>query len=194
MKLTPTAIPDVLIIKMDVIEDERGFFTELYQVHKFAEAGINHAFVQDNRAGSRQGVLRGMHYQIRQTQGKLVQAIVGTVYDVVIDLRHRSPTFGKWVGNYLSDKEKIQLWIPPGFAHGYYVMSEWAEIFYKATDFYAPQWERTLLWNDPDIGIEWPLIDGHQPIVSLKDAQGKRLADAELFDSSNNIRSPFRSP
>ncbi|MBW2020902.1 MAG: dTDP-4-dehydrorhamnose 3,5-epimerase [Deltaproteobacteria bacterium] len=182
MKFRPTEIPDVLLIEMDIFEDERGFFAESYQAQKFAEAGISATFVQDNHSGSRQGILRGMHYQIRHTQGKLVRVVVGEVYDVAVDLRRSSPTFGKWVGVYLSAQNRAQLWTPPGFAHGFYVLSEWAETLYKTTDFYAPKWERTLLWNDPEVGIDWPLVDGKPPILSFKDAKGKRLSEAEVFE------------
>ena len=182
MKFIPLEIPDVILIEMDVSEDERGFFIETYQKQKFAEAGITIPFVQDNHSGSNQGVLRGMHYQIKQTQGKLVGVVTGKVYDVAVDLRRSSPTFKKWIGVSLSPQEKSQLWIPPGFAHGFYVLSEWAEIRYKTTDFYNPDWERTLLWNDPEIGIKWPLINDHPPIMSSKDAKGMCMADSEVFE------------
>jgi dTDP-4-dehydrorhamnose 3,5-epimerase len=155
---------------------------ETYHERKFSEAGINASFVQDNHSRSRQGILRGLHYQIRQVQGKLVRVIVGEVYDVAVDIRRNSHTFGRWVGISLSAQNKRQLWIPPGFAHGFYVISEWAEVVYKATDFYAPEWERTLLWNDPALGITWPLIEGQPPILSSKDAQGKPLRDSDLFE------------
>jgi dTDP-4-dehydrorhamnose 3,5-epimerase len=181
MKFTPTAIPDVLLIEPRVFGDSRGFFMETYQARLFTEAGIPTDFVQDNHSGSQQGILRGLHYQIRQAQGKLVRVVAGEVFDVVVDLRCKSPFFGKWVGMLLSAENKRQLWIPPGFAHGFYVLSNWAEFTYKATDFYAPEWERTLLWNDPDLGIEWPLINGQPPILSAKDAVGKRFDEAERF-------------
>jgi dTDP-4-dehydrorhamnose 3,5-epimerase len=155
---------------------------ETYQAQRFAEAGIQANFVQDNHSGSRQGTLRGLHYQIQQAQGKLVRVIAGEVYDVAVDLRRSSPTFGKWLGLTLSAENKRQLWVPPGFGHGFYVLSEWAEIHYKATDFYAPQWERTILWDDPALGINWPLIAGQSVLLSAKDAQGRRLAEAELYD------------
>ena len=182
MKFKSTEIPDVILIEMDVFEDERGFFIETYHMNKFAEAGISIPFVQDNHSGSRKGVLRGMHYQIRHTQGKLVGVVTGKVYDVAVDLRHSSPTFGKWVGVYLSSHIRSQLWIPPGFAHGFYVLSEWAEIRYKATDLYSPEWERTLLFSDQEVGIKWPFPDNQPPILSARDAGGKSLSEAEVFD------------
>ena len=182
MKFFPLEIPDVMLIEMDVFSDDRGFFAETYQKRKFAEAGITLPFVQDNYSGSCQGVLRGMHFQIKHAQGKLVGVVTGKVYDVAVDLRRSSPTFKKWVGVYLSPQAKSQLWIPPGFAHGFYVLSKWAEIRYKASDYYYPEWERTLLWNDPEIEIEWPLINGQPPIMSEKDAKGMCLAESEVFD------------
>ena len=182
MNIQKTAIPDVLIIEPKVFTDERGFFMETFQARKFAEHGLPQDFVQDNHSGSKRGTLRGLHYQIRQAQGKLVRVVAGEVFDVAVDLRKSSPTFGQWAGTRLSAESKMQLWIPEGFAHGFIVLSDWAEVIYKVTDFYASEWERTLLWNDPEIGIEWPLLDGMSPILSAKDAQGKPLRDAELFD------------
>ncbi len=182
MHFTPTAIPDVILIQPQVFGDHRGFFMETYQKKKFAAGGILADFVQDNHSGSRQGTLRGLHYQIRHTQGKLVRCIAGEVFDVAVDIRRSSPTFGKWVGARLSAENKHMLWVPPGFAHGFYVLSEWAELAYKATDYYAPEWDRTLLWNDPDIGIQWPIRPGTQPLLSAKDQQGKPLKEADLFD------------
>jgi dTDP-4-dehydrorhamnose 3,5-epimerase len=182
MRFLPSIIPDVILIEPQVFGDERGFFLETFQANRFAEAGIPNHFVQDNHSGSRQGALRGLHYQVRQTQGKLVRVISGEVFDVAVDLRRSSPTFGRWVGVCLSAQNKNQIWVPGGFAHGFYVVSEWAEVIYKASDFYAPQWERTLLWNDPELGIEWPLIQGQSPTISPKDAQGTPLRLAELFD------------
>ncbi len=182
MQFIPTTIPDVILIEPKVYGDERGFFLEVFQSELFISAGIDAKFVQDNHSGSRQGILRGLHYQIRQTQGKLVRVVVGHVYDVAVDLRRSSPTFGHWVGTDLSAQNKFQVWIPPGFAHGFYVLSEWAELLYKATDFYAPKWERTLIWNDPEVGIDWPLIEDQQPILLAKDAEGDRLHNADLFD------------
>ena len=182
MQFTPTSIPDVILIEPKVYGDSRGFFMETYRTSWFAEAGITVDFVQDNHSGSQQGTLRGLHYQIRQTQGKLVRAVVGELFDVAVDIRRSSPTFGQWVGEVLSAENKRQLWVPPGFAHGFYVLSEWAEITYKTTDYYAPEWDRSILWNDPQIGIEWPLLPGSAPLLSAKDQQGKRLSAAELFD------------
>lgn len=182
MQFIPTSIPEVILIEPQVFGDPRGFFTETYRADKFADAGIVANFVQDNYSGSRQGILRGLHYQIHQPQGKLVRVVAGVVFDVAVDIRRSSPTFGRWEATCLSAENKLQLWIPPGFAHGFYVLSEWAEVFYKATDYYAPQWERTLLWNDPVLGIEWPLIEGQPPLLSGKDLQGRPLKSAELFD------------
>jgi len=182
MEFKPTKIPEVIIIKPAVHSDERGFFMETYRAEKFAAAGILDSFVQDNHSGSMQGTLRGLHYQIRQTQGKLVQVIFGEIFDVAVDLRRSSPMFGQWIGEILSAENKRQLWIPPGFAHGFYVRSKWADVIYKATDYYAPEWDRTILWNDPGIGIEWPLLDGSPLYVSEKDSKGLILKDAETFE------------
>jgi dTDP-4-dehydrorhamnose 3,5-epimerase len=182
LKITPTSIPDVLIIEPRVFQDERGFFLESYQKGKFKEAGIDADFVQDNHSRSCQGTLRGLHYQIHQSQGKLVRFVVGEAFDVAVDIRKNSPTFGQWVGHYLSAENKKMLWVPAGFAHGFYVTSPVAEILYKASDYYAPPSERCILWNDPGIGIEWPLIDA-QPILSPKDEMGVLLSQAEVFDS-----------
>lgn len=181
MHFTPTAIPDVVLITPKVFGDERGFFMETYQKRLFHNAGIECDFVQDNHSRSKQGVLRGLHYQVKQTQGKLVRAIIGEIFDVAVDIRAGSPTFGKWVGAHLSVENKYQLWVPPGFAHGFYVISEWAEVLYKASDFYAPEWERSILWNDPDIGIEWPLLPDIPLSLSSKDEQARFLKDAELL-------------
>jgi dTDP-4-dehydrorhamnose 3,5-epimerase len=177
-----TSLPGVLLIEPEVYGDARGFFMETYQAQQFSEAGIQDVFVQDNHSGSSQGILRGLHYQIRQAQGKLVRVVQGEIFDVAVDLRRTSATFGKWEGLLLSAENHRQLWIPAGFAHGFYVLSEWAEVVYKTTDFYAPEWERTILWNDPDLGIEWPLLDGKPPILSAKDVQGKRLVEAVVFE------------
>ncbi len=184
MQFRPMAISDVLLIIPDVKGDDRGFFMEVFQSRKFSEAGISAPFVQDNHSRSRQGVLRGLHYQINHTQGKLVRTIVGEIFDVAVDLRKSSPTFGEWVGTHLSAENKYQLWIPPGFAHGFYVLSDWADFLYKTTDFYAPEFERTLLWNDPDIGIQWPFLNGQSPVLSSKDQNGrsfKLLQDEDIF-------------
>ena len=182
MRFIPTEIPDILLLEPQVFGDERGFVMETYRAQHFKEAGIAAAFVQDNHAGSRQGTLRGLHYQIRQAQGKLVRVVAGEIFDVAVDLRHRSPTFGQWTGAILSDENKHQLWIPPGFAHGFYSLSEMVDLIYKVTDYYAPEWDRTLLWNDPHINIAWPLIGGQPPVLSAKDAQGRPFMQAEVFE------------
>lgn len=182
MEFVPTSIPDVILIKPKVFEDPRGFFLETFREDAFAKAGILERFVQENHSASQRGVLRGLHYQIRQTQGKLVRAISGEIYDVAVDIRRSSPTFGQWVGIILSAENKFQLWIPRGFAHGFYVLSERAEVTYKVTDYYAPEWERSLLWNDSKLGIDWALKGNDSPILSQKDINGSPLAEAELFD------------
>jgi len=180
MKLTPTEIPDVIIMEPRVFEDDRGFFFESYNEKNFTDkAGITPHFVQDNHSRSSKNVLRGLHYQIQQPQGKLMRAVAGEVFDVAVDLRKSSPTFGQWVGTTLSAQNKRQLWIPVGFAHGFLVLSETAEILYKTTDFYAPQHERCILWNDPDLAIAWPLKG--EPILSAKDSAGKPFQEAEVF-------------
>jgi len=181
MKIESTTIPDVLVIIPDLFDDERGFFMETYRTEHFNSLGITTEFVQDNHSGSAQSVLRGLHYQIQRPQGKLVRVVSGEVFDVAVDLRKNSDTFGKWVGATLTAENKHQLWIPPGFAHGFYVLSDWADLLYKVTEYYAPEWDRVLRWDDPEIGIDWPLIDGAPPILSEKDAQGKSLRDAETF-------------
>ena len=177
-----TEILGVLIFQPKVFGDERGFFMETFRSDLFAETGIAGTFVQDNHSGSQRGILRGLHYQIRHAQGKLVRTVAGEIFDVAVDLRRSSATFGHWVGARLSAKNKKQIWIPPGFAHGFYVVSEWAEVVYKTTDYYAPDWERCLLWSDPALGIAWPLLQGHPPVLSEKDSHGKLLAEAELFE------------
>ena len=180
MKATPTSIPSVLIIEPRVFGDTRGFFFESFNQRAFNQAtGLDVNFVQDNHSRSSKGVLRGLHYQIQQPQGKLVRVVRGSVFDVTVDLRKSSPTFGQWVGVELTADNHYQLWIPPGFAHGFYVLSDSADFLYKTTDYYAPEFECSLIWNDPTIGIEWPL--NTQPIISAKDAQGKTLADAKVF-------------
>jgi dTDP-4-dehydrorhamnose 3,5-epimerase len=181
MQIHPTAIPEVVLIEPKVFQDDRGFFLETFQARKYTAVGLTAAMVQDNHSGSRQGVLRGLHYQIKKPQGKLVSALVGEVFDVAVDVRRSSPTFGRWVGVRLSAQNHQQLWVPPGFAHGFYVLSDWAEIMYKVTDFYDPEGERTLIWNDPQIGIAWPLVDGRKAVLSPKDAQGLPLSKAEVF-------------
>ncbi|MDD9894112.1 MAG: dTDP-4-dehydrorhamnose 3,5-epimerase [Gammaproteobacteria bacterium] len=182
MQIIPSSIPDVLEIRPTVHGDERGFFIETWNARTFAEAGLNFNFVQDNHSLSKQGTLRGLHYQIQQPQGKLVRATVGTVYDVAVDMRRSSPTFGKWASCTLSAEEKNLFWIPPGFAHGFYVLSETAEFQYKCTDYYAPQHDRTLAWNDPSVGIEWPLVDDMPPLLSAKDESGQQLPEAECYE------------
>jgi dTDP-4-dehydrorhamnose 3,5-epimerase len=182
MKLVPTAIPEVQIIESHPYRDERGFFMETFNLRALASEGIAYNFVQDNQSGSYRGTLRGLHYQIHQAQGKIVRTIVGEVFDVAVDIRRSSATFGKWVGIHLTAENMLQVWIPPGFAHGFYVLSEWAEIVYKTTDYYAAEWERTLLWNDSQIGIQWPIIDDIPLIISMKDRQGKTLLEGDLFD------------
>ena len=178
--VTPTAIPDVLIIEPKVFGDSRGFFLESFNAQNFAEAtGLNVQFVQDNHSRSAKGVLRGLHYQLQQTQGKLVQVSQGAVFDVAVDIRKSSPTFGSWVGCELSDTNHRQLWIPQGFAHGFIVLSESADFMYKTTDYYAPAHERCISWNDPIVGITWP--EGITPMLSAKDQQGVSLAAAEVF-------------
>lgn len=180
MKAIPTEIPDVLILEPRIFGDERGFFFESYNATRFRElTGFNGEFVQDNHSRSAQGVLRGLHYQIRQPQGKLVRVVAGEVYDVAVDLRRSSPTFGQWIGVTLSAENKRQLWIPAGFAHGFYVVSEMAEFLYKTTDYYAPEHERTLRWNDPQLGIDWPLAS--EPTLSTKDQHGIPFSSAEYF-------------
>ena len=181
LKIFPTSIPEVLLIEPRVFQDERGFFLESYQKKKFQEAGIELDFVQDNHSKSCKGALRGLHYQIRQPQGKLIRVVSGEIFDVVVDLRRQSPTFSQWTGDYLSADNKRMLWVPAGFAHGFYVTSPEAEVLYKASDYYAPEWERCILWNDPAIGIQWP-TQGAWPILSAKDSKGKLLADAEVFE------------
>jgi dTDP-4-dehydrorhamnose 3,5-epimerase len=180
MKATPLAIPDVVLFEPRVFGDDRGFFYESFNQRQFDEAiGRPAKFVQDNHSRSVKNVLRGLHYQIKQPQGKLVRVAAGEVFDVAVDLRTSSPTFGKWVGEILSAENKRQLWVPEGFAHGFVVLSESAEFLYKTTDYYAPEFERSILWNDPAIGIRWP-IDG-EPQLSAKDTQGLTLDRAETF-------------
>ncbi|MFT4240945.1 MAG: dTDP-4-dehydrorhamnose 3,5-epimerase [Acidovorax sp.] len=180
MQVTPQAIPDVLLIEPKVFGDARGFFFESFNQRAFNEAtGTNHQFVQDNHSRSGKGVLRGLHYQVRQPQGKLVRVVSGAVFDVAVDIRKSSPTFGRWVGVELSADNHRQLWVPPGFAHGFVVLSETAEFLYKTTDYYAPEHERCIAWNDAALAIDWHL--GGEPRLSAKDAQGVALAQAEVF-------------
>ena len=180
MKILPAKIPDVLIIEPQVFQDDRGFFFESYNHKAFSEkTGITANFVQDNHSLSKQNVLRGLHYQISQPQGKLVRAIAGIILDVAVDIRKTSPNFGEWVSCILSADNKHQLWIPVGFAHGFVVLSETAEVLYKTTDYYAPQHERCILWNDPDLAIDWSVTN--PPIVSAKDRVGQPFKSAEVF-------------
>ena len=182
MKATRLAIPEVVLIEPKVFGDARGFFFESFNQKAFNEAtGTNHQFVQDNHSRSAKGVLRGLHYQIQQPQGKLVRVVRGAVLDVAVDIRKSSPTFGQWVAEELSEDNHRQLWVPPGFAHGFVVLSEMAEFLYKTTDYYAPAFERCIAWDDPTLAIDWKLA-GRQPLLSAKDAQGLPLAKAELFD------------
>ena len=180
MKVTPTAIPEVLLIEPRVFGDARGFFFESFNQRAFQEAsGLNLEFVQDNHSRSSQGVLRGLHYQIEQPQGKLVRVVRGRVFDVAVDLRRSAATFGRWVGMELSEEDHRQLWIPPGFAHGFMVLSESADFLYKTTDYYAPEHERCVAWDDPQLGIEWP--DSVTPRLSAKDATGLPFLQAPCF-------------
>lgn len=179
--VTPTALPEVLILEPKVFGDARGFFYESFNARDFAQCtGLDVSFVQDNHSKSARGVLRGLHYQIQHAQGKLVRVVQGEVFDVAVDLRKSSATFGQWVGVHLSADNHRQLWVPPGFAHGFMVLSESAEFLYKTTDYWYPEHERSLLWSDAQVGIQWPL-DG-QPLLAAKDAAAKPLAEAECFD------------
>ena len=181
MEFLKLEIPDVVLVKPKVFGDARGYFFEIWEARKFAAAGISAGFVQDNYSRSVKHTLRGLHYQIHNPQGKLVRVTHGEVFDVAVDLRRSSPTFGRSVSAVLSADNKQQLWIPPGFAHGFYVLSEAAEFFYKCTDYYAPQHERCLIWNDPSVGIQWPLVPGEVPLLSEKDRVGTLLRDAEAY-------------
>jgi dTDP-4-dehydrorhamnose 3,5-epimerase len=179
MKVRETSLAEVKLLEPRVFADSRGFFLESYNQRTFAELGIHESFVQDNHSRSERGVLRGLHYQLVQPQGKLVRAVRGEIFDVAVDLRRSSSTFGQWTGHVLNEDNKLMLWIPAGFGHGFLVLSAMAEVVYKATDFYAPQGERSVLWNDPQIGIDWP--DAGTPMLSAKDAAGKPLLEAEVF-------------
>jgi dTDP-4-dehydrorhamnose 3,5-epimerase len=179
VNVTPTALPDVLVLEPKVFGDQRGFFLESWNERAFAAAGIRAHFVQDNHSRSGRGVLRGLHYQLQQAQGKLVRVIAGEIYDVAVDLRRGAPTFGRWVGLNLSAENRRMMWVPPGFAHGFLVVSAAAEVLYKATDYYAPEHERTIAWNDPELAIAWPLAG--LPVLSAKDAAGTRFRDAEVY-------------
>ena len=183
MQAQPLAIPEVVLLTPKVFGDERGFFMETFRQNEFEKHCGHYTFVQDNHSKSRRGILRGLHYQVTQPQGKLVRVTQGEVFDVAVDLRENSPTFGQWVGVYLSAENKQMLWVPPGFAHGFYVTSEEAEFQYKCTDYYAPEDECSIIWNDPTIAIDWPLVNGQLPRLSAKDEQGQALewCDAPKF-------------
>lgn len=181
MKVTQTKIPDVLILEPSVYGDERGFFFESFNQQTFKEAtNLDCHFVQDNHSRSAKNVLRGLHYQIKQPQGKLVRVVHGKVFDVAVDIRRKSATFGQWIGETLSAENKKMVWVPPGFAHGFVVLSEVAEFLYKTTDYYAPQFERCIIWNDPSLNIDWQI--NVEPSLSEKDRQGRLLSDAEVFE------------
>jgi len=180
MKVIPTSIPDMILLEPQVFSDERGFFLETYSETTLAAIGIRQRFIQDNQSYSKRNVLRGLHYQVQHPQGKLVRVVAGEIFDVGVDLRKNSPTFGKWHGAVLSAENKYLLWIPPGFAHGFSVLSEGAHVLYKVTDVYSPEHERTILWNDPVLKIDWK-IKG-QPIISAKDAKGQTLSAAAVFE------------
>ncbi|MBJ6723151.1 dTDP-4-dehydrorhamnose 3,5-epimerase [Geomesophilobacter sediminis] len=181
MNVIPTEIPEVLIIEPKVFGDARGFFFESFNQKVWEEkTGVTRPFVQDNHSRSARNVLRGLHYQIRQPQGKLVRVVLGEVFDVAVDIRRNSPTFGKWVGRHLSAENKRQMWVPEGFAHGFVVISEVAEFLYKTTDYWAPEYERCIAWNDPDLGILWP-IQG-EPLLAVKDANGVKFSQSECFN------------
>lgn len=184
LAVTPTRLPEVLVVEPKVFGDERGFFLESFNQAAFERAtGVSLPFVQDNHSRSARGVLRGLHYQIRQPQGKLVRVVSGRVFDVAVDMRRSSPRFGQWAGVELSAANKRQLWVPPGFAHGFLVLSDGADFLYKTTDYYAPQFERALAWNDEHVGVEWPLAElNGAPTLSAKDAAAPRWSDAECFD------------
>ncbi|MGA9398184.1 MAG: dTDP-4-dehydrorhamnose 3,5-epimerase [Anaerolineaceae bacterium] len=182
MKFTPTDMPGVIVVSPDIFSDERGAFWEVHHQQKFAENGIPYQFIQDNQSTSRRMVLRGLHYQLVKPQGKLVRVVQGKVFDVAVDLRRSSPYFGKWMGCILSSRNRRQLWIPPGFAHGFYTLSSWAYVSYKTTELYSSQTDRTLLWNDASIAIAWPLIDGLPPMLSKKDSCAILLDKAEVFE------------
>lgn len=181
MIVSRLAIPELLLVTPRVYMDDRGYFMEVWHASHFGAAGLSLSFVQDNQSGSSRGVLRGLHYQVEHPQGKLVRAVTGEIFDVAVDLRRGSKSFGGWVGVRLSAENRQQLYIPPGFAHGFLVTSERADIAYKCTDFYFPEHERTLMWNDPDVGIDWPLPLGATPTLSEKDQCGRRLHEAEVY-------------
>jgi dTDP-4-dehydrorhamnose 3,5-epimerase len=182
MDFVRTDIPEVLLIKPKVFTDQRGFFLESYQKEKFVQAGIPYEFLQDNHSSSVKSTLRGLHYQLSHTQGKLVRVIIGEVFDVVVDLRRSSAHFGRWVGAILSEQNKQEFWVPPGFGHGFFVLSERADVLYKATDYYDPDSERCIRWDDPTLAVDWPIPDNEAPIVSDKDMAGVSFDKAEVFE------------
>jgi dTDP-4-dehydrorhamnose 3,5-epimerase len=182
MIFTPTEIAEVIQVEPRLFGDSRGFNMETYHARKFVEGGISATFVQDNHSRSCRNVLRGLHYQLRKPQGKLVRVVVGEVFDVAVDIRRSSPSFGQWVGRTLSGDNHLMLWLPPGFAHGFYVLSDWAEVAYKLTELYLPEADRSLLWCDPELKIDWHIPASEVPSISVKDAQGLPLSRAEIFD------------
>lgn len=182
MKLIDTTIADVKIIEPDVYGDARGFFLESWNRHSFRDMGLDVAFVQDNHSRSSRGILRGLHYQVKHPQGKLVRVTSGSVFDVAVDIRKASPTFGQWAGVELSADNHRMMWIPPGFAHGFYVLSRSADFIYKTTDYYMPEYERAIRWDDEDLAIEWPLVDGKPPLLAEKDRQAKQYRESRLSD------------
>ncbi|HEX2123799.1 MAG TPA: dTDP-4-dehydrorhamnose 3,5-epimerase [Thermoanaerobaculia bacterium] len=179
MKISPTTLAEILVLEPTTFSDERGWFVEFYNAARFAEAGLPETFVQDNHSLSRRGVVRGLHYQLHEPQGKLVRCVRGAIFDVAVDIRRHSPTFSQWTGVELTSENRRMLWIPPRFAHGFAALSEEAEVLYKCTTLWNPKTDRTILWNDPTIGIDWRVSD---PIVSAKDASGKRLHEADVFE------------
>ncbi|HEX6107234.1 MAG TPA: dTDP-4-dehydrorhamnose 3,5-epimerase [Gemmatimonadales bacterium] len=181
MRVQSTALPGVLVFEPAVHRDARGFFLETWRASRYRDAGVDLPFVQDNHSRSVQGTLRGLHYQIQQAQGKLVYAVTGSVYDVAVDLRRSSPTFGRWIGCTLTEENHLQLWVPPGFAHGFYVTSPAADVVYKCTDVYASEHERCLRWDDPDLAITWPLVGGAPPLLSPRDAAAPPLREAQAY-------------
>ncbi len=181
MAFNSTTHPDVISIKPRIYQDDRGFFMESYQKEKYYQAGIPFEFVQDNHSSSVKGTLRGLHYQITHAQGKLVRAVIGEIFDVAVDLRRGSPHFGKWVASILSADNKELLWIPPGFAHGFYTLSDRADVIYKTTDYHDPQGDRCIRWDDPDLAIKWPIPNGEQPLLSEKDAAGCPFSEAGVY-------------
>lgn len=175
-------LKDLVLVKPKIFSDDRGFFFESYHRNTYLEFGIDLMIAQQNHSGSEKNILRGLHYQIKNSQGKLVSVLNGEIFDVAVDLRKSSSTFGKWESVILSSENKHELWIPPGFAHGFYVMSDWAEVEYSTTDFYSPEHERTIIWNDPELNIKWPISEGEDPILSPKDGRGILFKDAEIYE------------